>query len=194
MEKINLVESCDATVIRGGRVLESMNIHGHFKFICIDKDGNLKWEDESDNVVTTQGRNNMLDTYLGNTQVAPTSYMSLIVAGAATPASTYVAPLIQEITGNVVTGGLRPVMTWTAAAGNTKAATTTSFSILASATVIGNMVVNGNLWIVGGSNVNAVGNSGATINGVLFSSSNFLAGSKNVSNGDTLNVSYSVSI
>jgi hypothetical protein len=198
MEKINSKESCNADVIRGAGSSENMNAQGHFTFVCIDKNGDIKWMDESDNVVTNQGKNNMLDTYLGNTQVPTPMYMSLIVAGAATSTSTYLASTVQEITGNVVTSGTRPLMTWTAASTGAKSANTTSFSILASATIIGNMVVTSNISAAGpggtlSTNVNAVGNT-VILGATLFSSSNFTGGSKNVSNGDTLNVSYSVSV
>lgn len=193
MEQTKLTESCTAGLITGGSSSESLSAHGYFEFECIDANGNLKWKDHSENLVVTQGRNAMLDTYLGNTQVPPTSYMSLIVSGAAIPTSTYAAPGFQEITGNVVTAGHRVAMTWTAASGNSKVANTTSFGILASATIIGNMVVNGNLMVGGGSNVIAVADT-VSSNGILFSSSNFTAGSKNVSSGDTLNVSYTISV
>lgn len=176
-------------------MIERLNAQGHFEFECIDADGNIKWKDCSENIVVDQGKNAMLDTFLGNTRVPPTTYMSLIVAGAANSTTTYNSVgNVQEITGNVVTSGLRPAVSWTASSTGSKAANTTSFGILASATIIGNMMVSGNLMVTGGSNITAVGNTSPNISGIMFSSSNFTGGSKSVNNGDTLNVSYTVSI
>lgn len=187
MEKIQLLDSTGAEVIRGATVMEQMSAHGRFEFVCYDKDGNIKWTDVSDNIVTNQGKNNMLDTYLGLAALPPAWYMSLITAGTAISTSTYASPTVTEIASGIITSNTRVTMGWSAASAGAKAATTTSFTVTGTATVTGNMVVTGS------TGASTVANTGAS-GGVLFSSSAFSGGSKNISNGDTLNVTYSISV
>ena len=187
MEKCNTIETSNASVVRGTSITENMQAKGRFDFICYDKDGNVKWTDYSNNIVTNQGKNNMLDTYLGLATLPPAWYMSLITAGTAISTSTYASPTVTEITSGVITSNTRVTMGWSAASAGAKAATTTSFTVTGTATVTGNMVVTG------GSGASTVGNTGAT-GGVLFSSSAFSGGSKNISSGDTLNCTYSLSV
>ncbi len=58
---------------------ELQRIEGFYKIECFDSDGNLKWKDSIENVVTYIGKNSMLDNFLAGsafTQVGP--YMGLI--------------------------------------------------------------------------------------------------------------------
>lgn len=187
IEKCIATDISGATLIRSTEVSEQMQAKGRFEFVCYDKDGNIKWTDFSNNIVTNQGKNNMLDTYLGLATLPPAWYMSLITAGTAISTSTYASPTVTEITSGIITSNTRVTMGWSAASAGSKAATTTSFTITGTATVTGNMVVTG------GSGATTVGNTGAT-GGVLFSSSAFSGGSKNISNGDVLNCTYSLSV
>ena len=60
-------------------MLDALNAKGHYEVICYDKDGNEKWRDVIENVVTTVGKNLALDTYLAGSGYTVTGpYMGLI--------------------------------------------------------------------------------------------------------------------
>ena len=164
-----------------------MKAVGIYHVECIGADGAVRWSDVAYNVVSNQGKGALLDNYFpaGTAPTAPTQYMSLITSGTATTASTYASPTVTETTSSVIAA--RVAMGFSNAASGAKASTTTTFSIIGSATITGSMVVSG------GSGVTTVANTAAT-GGILFSAANFSAGSKTVGSGDTLNVSYSLSV
>lgn len=186
MENLNVVDTNSAEVIRGTGASEDCHLGGMFYFECYDSDGNLKWSDTGKNIVTNQGKNGMMNTYLSlSPALAAAWYMSLITNGTAISTSTYAAPTVTEITSSIV--ATRPTTAWNAASSGSITAQTTAFSVIGTATIIGNMLVTAT------SNGSTVSNTAGT-GGILFSSSSFTGGSKNVSNGDTLNVSYTLSI
>lgn len=185
MDKLNAIDSNDAEVIRGASSDEQCELKGIYHTQCFDAQGNLKWEDISPNLVTNQGKNAMMDCYLAAGTAPTTMFMSLITAGSATSASTYASPTVTEITSSIV--ATRPSVTWSAASAGSKSATTTSFTIVGSATIIGNLLCTAT------ANGSTIGNTAGS-GGVLFSSSNFTGGSKSVTSGDTLQVSYQLSL
>lgn len=186
MENLAATDANDAEVVRGAALSEECRARGVYTFECYDSEGNLKWEDVGYNVVTNQGKSGMMNTYLGlSPGIAAAWFMSLITAGSATAASTYAVPVVTEITSSIV--ATRPTVTWSAASGSSIQATTTAF------TVIGTATITGNLLVTATANGSTIGNTAGS-GGIMFSSSTFTGGSKNVSNGDTLNVSYSLTI
>lgn len=52
----------------------------HYKVECHDKDGHLKWVEETDNLVTTEGLNKYLDATLKTGLGSPAWYVSLVKA------------------------------------------------------------------------------------------------------------------
>ena len=52
MEKLNVKDSSKATILRGADMNEILRLKGKYTAKCFDKDGNLKWKDTIDNVVT----------------------------------------------------------------------------------------------------------------------------------------------
>lgn len=187
MEKLTGTDSVGASVTRGAGSSDVLSAQGVYHIECIDENGQVKWNDVAYNVVPNQGKNGMLDTYFAGSAFTATWYMSLITAGTATSTSTYASPTVTEITSGIITSNTRPTIGWSAASAGSKSATTTSFTITGSATITGNMVVTGQ------AGASTVANTAAT-GGVLFSAANFSGGSKTVSNGDTLNVTYSISV
>lgn len=192
-DRVKVSTRADAQVIRNGGVDEKALIHGQYIAECFDRDGKLKWRDTIDNVVATVGKDLALDTILSGsayTVVGPfmglissvnygagpaagdtmTSHVGWTEAGNAN-APTYTAP--------------RQTCVWAAAASGAKALSASLvFAITASGTIKGSFIVFG---------TGALSTIDDT-NGILWSAGLFSSGDKVVANGDTVNVSYSVSM
>ena len=161
-----------------------MSIHGTYYAICRDKDGNIKWEDGIKNLVTTVGKNLTLDTVLGNS-AAGAVVMGLKGTGAASAGNTQASHVgwdevglanAPTYSGNRKTPSFDP-----ASSGSKSTASAVVFSITSTGTVAG-CFIN-----IGGS---------STIDdttGTLFSAGDF-SSSKSVVSGDTISVTYSVSL
>jgi hypothetical protein len=191
-DKLNAQAVVDAAVIRPGGISEQAQARGFFTAICYDKDGNEKWRDTFENVVTTVGKNLALDTYLaGSTYTVTGPYMGLIsstsfsaVAAADTMASH--SGWLEAGLANAPTySGNRKTAVWSSASAGSKALSAAlSFAITGSGTVKGAFIVYGS------GAVNTIDNTAGT----LYSAGLFTGGDKTVANGDTVNVSYTTSL
>lgn len=191
-EKMNLVDANFASVIRGAGASDQLGIVGVFEATLLDRNGNVVWTDRFRNTVVTVGKNLALDTFLAGSSYTVTGpYMGLIsstsysaIAAGDTMASH--AGWLEAGNANTPTySGTRKTAAWSAASSGSKALSSAlSFSITGSGTVKGCFLVYGS------GAVNTVDNT----SGTLFSAGLFSGGDKIVGNGDTLNVSYSVSI
>ena len=69
----------DACTVAVGTVLENMKApRARYDVVCTDADGNEKWRDTSYNLVTTPGKNDLLDKYLGGIAYTAAWYCGLI--------------------------------------------------------------------------------------------------------------------
>jgi len=181
-EKTNVGDTCSATVDRGAQHSESMSLHGTYNIVCHDRFGDIKWVDVIGNLVTTVGKNFTMDTVLGNV-AGGAVVMGLKGTGTAVIADTQASHASWSEVGlaNAPTySGTRKTPTFSAAAAGVK-----STSVPVVFTMTGSGTIAGCFINIGGS---------ATIDnttGTLFSAGDFTAGSKIVTSGDTLSVSYS---
>jgi hypothetical protein len=186
-EKTTFGDAVDATVIRGAGQTEVIGLEGVYTAECYDVQGNLKWSDSIKNLTTNVGRASLLNSYFANsgagaivmglkgtgtavvadTQASHASWLEVGLANAPTYSGTRKTPLFASAT------TANPSVLATSAA--------VVFAITGSGTVAGAFIN------VGGS---AVVDS---TTGVLFSAGDFTAGSKTVSSGDTINVTYTLS-
>jgi hypothetical protein len=180
-EKVKMADICEASVTRGAGHKEEQSISGYYVVECHSSEGQLKWKDDIHNVVTTVGLNLTMDTILGNS-AAGAVVMGLKGTGTAIAADTQASHASWNEVGlaNAPTySGNRKTPSFSAAAAGSKTTSTpVIFSMTGSGTVAG-CFIN-----IGGS---------ATIDnttGTLFSAGDFTAGSKVVSSGDTLSVTY----
>jgi hypothetical protein len=180
-------DSCDATVTRGAGQTEVVGLEGVYKAECYDALGNLKWVDEIKNLTTNVGRASLMDSYFANTG-GGAIVMGLKGTGTAAYADTQSSHAGWSEVGNANA----PTYSGNRKTPSFSAATVANPSVLAtSAAVTFSMTGSGT---VAGAFINVGGS--ATIDsttGVLFSAGDFTAGSKTVTSGDTINVTYTLS-
>lgn len=146
-----------------------------YGFICLDKNGNIKWEEDIFNTVVTVGRNDLLDKYFKGSAYTAAWKLGLKGTGSVAAGDTLSSHAgwaeVNPYAGN------RPAITFGTSSGGSNTATVVSYAITGSATVAGGFVTD-----------QASGTSG-----ILYSAGDF-ATSRSVVSGDTLNVTLTVSV
>jgi hypothetical protein len=142
---------------------------------CIGPDGEVKWSETISNLVTTAGKNDLIDKYFKGSAYTAAWYLGLKGTGTAAVGDTLASHAgwaeVSPYSGN------RPAISFGTTSAGSNTATAVAYTINASATVAGAFV----------SSVNT-GTSG-----ILYSAGDFAA-SRTVASGDTLNVTLTVSI
>lgn len=149
---------------------------GIFLVECLGPDGQVKWTEEVHNLVTTAGLNHILDTeFHAGTQVT-TWYVGLKGAGTIAAADTLASHAgWSEFTN--YTGNRQEFVEGAASGGSiSNSVNAASFPITGSGTVAGAFLASAASGTVG----------------TLFSAVDFAA-SRTVANGDTVNVTYTIS-
>jgi hypothetical protein len=176
---------------------ENGKMSGVYSVRCLDKDGNLKWDDIIKNVITDVGANFALDQAFGGAQ--NTAYFLGLISSVGYSIAPAAGNTMSSHTGWNEAGNGSNYPNWSTPASNARvavtwnAAGTRAKALAAVATFI--IATNGGTlkggFIVTGSGAVATNND---TNGVLFSAGLFSAGDKVVQVGDTLQVSYTVTL
>ena len=168
---------------------EAAQATGVFNIICRDKDGNLKWQAESKNLVVNVGLQYMAGTALdGTTTRVTTWYLGLYGAGASnTPAAgDTMASHAGWTEVTAYSNGTRVTATFVAA-------TTADPSVVTNTASPAVFNINGTAT-VGGAFLTSNDTKGGTT-GTLFSAADFGSpGDRSVVNSDTLSVTYTFSL
>lgn len=186
-EILGMGDKISATMVCGAGHVEKVEVDGYYTATCFDANGVEKWSDVIENLTTNVGRASLNDAYLGNT-AAGAVVMGLKGTGTAAYADTQASHAgWLEVGGtNAPTySGTRKTPAFSASTSANPAVKSTSAAVVFSMT--GSGTVAGAFINVGGS---------STIDsttGVLFSAGDFTAGSKTVTSGDTINVTYTLS-
>ena len=156
--------------------LENVNLGlvNYWKVTCLDKDGNIKWEENNKNIIVTAGLNHILDTQFHATTQVTTWYIGL--KGAGTPLAADV--MSSHSSWSELTGYSGDRKEWTegaASSGSMTNGSSVDFSVTGTATVAGAFL-----------NTAATGTAGTLYGVVDFSSA------RSVINGDTLQVTVTV--
>jgi hypothetical protein len=190
-EITKLGDSFGASASYGGGSAETVGLEGVYVATCFDANGVEKWSDVIENLTTNVGRKSLMDSYFANTGGgAIVMGLGGASGGSFTPAYGDTQP---SHAGWLEVGGANaPTYSGTRKTPSFSAATTANPSVLStSAAVVFSMTSSGTVW---GAFIN-VGGSTAIDNttGTLFSIGAFTAGSKTVTSGDTINVTYTLS-
>lgn len=188
VEKARASDVIGSAITKALETGESATAKGVYTMQCFDKDGNLKWEAECPNLVVNGGLQDMNNKYFLGSAYTATWYIGLYGSGASNSPSagdtmsshggwTEVVPYSQAT---------RPACSFaTPTTANPSVATNSAspavYSINATATVGGAFLVSNNT------------KGGST--GTLYSASDFTSpGDRSVVSGDTLNVTYTLSL
>ena len=188
VDKAKSTDAVSAGLVAGTRSTESAVAIGQFNFECIGADGKVKWTGSVPNLVVNTGLAYMAGTALTSVAQVTSWFIGLYGAGASnTPAAGDTMASHAGWTEVVPYSNANRVAAVfvTATTANPSVATTSaspaSFSINATSTVGGAFLTTSNT------------KSGTT--GTLFSASDFTSpGDRSVVSGDTLNVSYTLSL
>lgn len=180
-ERITAAALAGASIARQDSLAEQLQPSGVYTFECFDAAGNLKWRDTLQNLVTTVGKNDLLDKYLSGSAYTAAWFLGLIgTTGYSAVAAGDTAASHAGWTESVVySNSTRPAPSWGSASAGSKASTATAFNINAGDTIKGAFLISNST------------KSGTT--GVLYSAGLFSGGDRLVANLDTLNVTYTAS-
>lgn len=152
-----------------------------YTFSCYKPDGTLRWQETFENLVTTGGKNDLLDKYFAGSGYTASWCLGLIDSAgySAVAAADTMASHAGWVESTAYTQANRPALAFNAASGGSKATSSACvFSINATVTIKGAFSTTNNT-------------KGGTT-GILYSAGAFSA-DRSLFNGDTLNVSLTLS-
>lgn len=186
--KAKSAETVGANVQKGNGTTEALKGGGIFTVRCHDKEGNLKWEQKSHNLVVNVGLAFVNTTFFKGSGYTAAWYVGIYGAAATNnPSSTDTMASHAgwtEVT--AYSNATRPAATF-------GAATTADPSVIANSAAPAQFLVNASANVGGAFLVNDDTPGGSS--GTLFSASDFAApGDRVVQNGDVLSVTYTFSL
>ena len=169
-------------------VTEGVGAGGVYTLQCLDKDGKLKWEAKSHNLVVNVGLQDMNTQYFEGVSYTAAWYIGLYGAGASnTPAAG------DTMASHAGWTEIVPYSNATRPAAVFGTATTADPSVIDNSASPASFTINATATVGGAFLVSNSTKSGST--GILFSASDFTApGDRSVVSGDTLNVTYTFSL
>jgi hypothetical protein len=192
-----LADSVSAVLATSPSQAESMGLQGTYHCVCHDSAGKLKWEDTIDNLTTNIGRKTLNDVFLDQVLVSPTTVclgLWVTIAGAPAVGDTMTSHAGWKEIGvanapgyTVLASVLRAVPAFAASTTANPAVKSTSAPAVYLITTAGPSPIDGAFLVVGG--ITTIDDT----TGILFSAGAFTAGTKTVTSGDTLSVSWSLS-
>jgi hypothetical protein len=160
---------------------------GVYHVQCLDKDGNLKWEDSMHNLVVNEGLQNMNTQYFKGSTYTAEFYLGLVTGPGSSTTYAAADTLASHAGWTEYTdySGSRKAVTF-------GTATTADPSVISNSASPSSFTISGAGGVVAGAFLCTVA-SGTS--GVLFSEADFQSpGDRTVVSGDTLNVTYTFSL
>ena len=170
-------DEMSAAVKRGAGVGGGSKIMGHWKIVCKDKNGKVKWTDEYDTLVTNEGLDHALDVALSGGTQDLTWFVGL-TDGTPTVAA-----------GDTMTShaGWVEVTAYSEATREAWVDGGVSGQSVSNSASVAQFSINADTTVVGGAFLAAVSTKGGTT-GILYAVGAFTAADKSLVNGDTLDV------
>jgi hypothetical protein len=186
-DKAISADSVGATFTANNGLKAQVTAGGVYTVQCFDKDGNLKWEDKSHNLVVNQGLKDMNDKYFSGSAYTAAWYVGLITG----PASGTTFAAADTLASHA---GWTEFSDYSGArkAAVFAAATLADPSVITNSASPASFAITGAGGVIAGAFLASV-NSGTS--GILFSESDFQSpGDRTVVSGDTLNITYTFSL
>lgn len=188
INKAKSVDAVGANVLKGNGTRDGLKGGGIFTVRCHDKDGNLKWEQKSHNLVVNVGL-----AYVNTTFFKGSGYTAAWYIGVYGPASSNNPSSADTMASHAGWTEVTAYSNATRPAATFGAATTADPSVIANSAAPAQFLINASAN-VGGAFL-TTGDSPGGSSGVLFSASDFAApGDRVVQNGDVLSVTYTFSL
>jgi hypothetical protein len=185
-DKAHSTDAVAAGLVANTQTAHSAKGGGVYYIQCLDKDGNLKWEDSTHNLVVNEGLQSMNTQYFKGSTYTAAFYLGLVVGPGSGTTYSAADTLASHAGWTEFTNysGARKAVTF-------GTATTADPSVLATASAV-SFTISGVGGTVAGAFLCTV-SSGTS--GVLFSEADFQSpGDRVVVSGDTLNVTYTFSL
>jgi hypothetical protein len=188
-DKAKSSDAVTALIEQNGGLADQMSAKGLYKLQCHDANGNLKWEEETHNLVVNVGLQDMNAKYFTGSAYTAAWYLGLITgpgSGTTIAAADTMSSHAGWTENTSYSQSTRPACTFgTPTTANpsvaTNSASAATFSINGTATIAGAFLTSNNT------------KSGTT--GTLFSAADFSSpGDRSVVSGDTLTVTYTLSL
>ena len=187
-EKAKSTDVMSGSVQKGKGVAEGLKGGGVLTVTCFDKDGNLKWEAQSPNLVVNVGLQDMNTKYFKGSGYTAAWYIGLYGSGATNDpaAGDTMASHAGWTEVTAYSQATRPAATF-------GTATTADPSVIDNSGAVAVFSINGTTT-VGGAFLTSDNTKNGT-SGTLFSAADFQSpGDRSVVDGDTLNVTYQFSL
>ena len=187
-EKVKSQDTAASSLTAGSSAAESASAKGVFKIQCHDKDGNLKWEAETPNLVVNVGLQDMNAKYFTGSAYTATWFLGLYGSGATnSPAAADTMSSHAGWTEVVAySQATRPTCTF-------GTPTTANPSVATNSASPATFTINGTTTVGGAFLTSNSTKSGTT--GTLYSAADFSApGDRAVVSADTLSVTYTLSL
>jgi hypothetical protein len=187
IEKSFPADRPSAGLIARTQTVEAPRAGGVFHVQCVDKDGNVKWEDSMHNLVVNEGLQEMNNKFFAGSNYTAALYLGLIEGPGAGNSYAAADTLASHAGWTEFSNysGARKLVTF-------GAATLADPSVIGNGAAPSSFSISGLGGIVAGAFLTTV-DSGTS--GILFSEANFQApGDRTVVSGDTLNVTYTFSL
>jgi len=188
IENAKSVDAVSAALNKTLGAGENARAGGVYKMECFDKDGNLKWVAESNNLVVNVGLQDMNQKYFAGSTYSATWFLGLYGAGASNPPAAGDTASSHAGWTEIV-----PYSNATRPACSFGTATTADPSVISNSSSVAAFTINATATVGGAFLISNSTKSGTT--GTLFSASDFSSpGDRSVVSGDTLNVTYTFSL
>jgi hypothetical protein len=188
INKAKSVDAVGANVLKGNGTRDGLKGGGIFTVRCHDKDGNLKWEQKSHNLVVNVGL-----AFVNTTFFKGSGYTAAWYIGVYGPASSNNPSSTDTMASHAGWTEVTAYSNATRPAATFGAATTADPSVIANSAAPAQFLINASAN-VGGAFLTSGDTPGGS-SGVLFSASDFAApGDRVVQNGDVLSVTYTFSL